>query len=62
MARPSPVPSKRLVADPSACTKASKMSRSLSAGMPIPVSLTAKCRATSSGLRESCATLTSTSP
>ena len=38
--RPSPVPPKRLEIEPSACWKASKISRSLSGGMPIPVSVT----------------------
>ena len=36
------------VVEPSAWAKASKISRCLSGGMPMPVSLTAKCRQTSS--------------
>ena len=38
--RPSPVPPKRRLVVPSACWNASKISRSLSAGIPIPVSTT----------------------
>ena len=41
MARPSPVPPKRRVVDASAWANASKMSRLLSAAMPMPVSWTA---------------------
>ena len=44
MARPSPVPPCRLVVDPSACSKGSKIKPSFSAGMPTPVSLTVKTR------------------
>ena len=38
--RPSPVPPKRRLIEPSACWNASKMRRSLSGGMPMPVSIT----------------------
>ena len=38
--RPSPVPPYRRLVVPSACWKASKMTRSLSSAMPMPVSTT----------------------
>ena len=41
--RPSPVPPNRRVVEPSAWLKASKIVACLSAGMPMPVSVTAKC-------------------
>ena len=37
---PRPVPPKRRLIEPSACWNASKMRRSLSGGMPMPLSLT----------------------
>jgi len=40
--RPRPVPPKRRVVEPSACANGSKIARSLSAAMPIPVSSTEK--------------------
>ena len=44
MVKPNPVPPKLRVVVVSAWAKASKMTVCLSAGMPMPVSLTTKCR------------------
>ena len=44
MVSPSPVPPKRRVVDVSACVKGSKIASSLSAGMPMPVSITSISR------------------
>ena len=49
--RPRPVPPKRREIEPSACWKASKISLSLSGGIPMPVSETAKSTAPSLGGR-----------
>ncbi len=46
--RPSPVPPNRRVVEPSACSNGWKIVSSFSAGMPIPVSATAKWRTTPS--------------
>ncbi len=46
IARPRPVPPYLRVVEASAWAKASKISRCFSAGMPMPVSLTSKCRVT----------------
>ncbi|MNN16562.1 hypothetical protein D3C81_1297060 [compost metagenome] len=60
--RPSPVPPKRRVVDPSSCWKASKTASCMSAAMPMPVSRTLRRRlATPSPLARSRA-LTTTSP
>ena len=44
MASPSPVPPWRRVVELSACSNISKITGRFSSGMPIPVSLTAKCK------------------
>ena len=53
IARPSPVPPYLRVVDVSAWEKALKSFCCLSGGMPMPVSLTAKCRQTSCSVRDS---------
>ena len=62
IASPSPVPPKRRVVEASACAKASKMTRLLSAGMPMPVSAMATRKVTASGVTASASTCTETSP
>ena len=59
---PSPVPPKRRVVDPSACSNGWKMVCNLSAGMPMPVSETATCSVTASGVDSSTETAAMTSP
>ena len=44
MLRPRPVPPYFRVVEPSACLKGSKMCACWSAGMPMPVSCTSKCK------------------
>jgi hypothetical protein len=51
--RPRPVPPKRRLIEPSACWNASKMRRTLSGGMPIPVSITANATTLSERVSES---------
>ena len=60
MARPRPVPPNRRVVDPSACLKASKIVSCFSGGMPMPVSVTAKCSIVQPSFRMSSRTDTST--
>ena len=62
MASPSPVPPWRRVIEASACSNISKMAACLSAGMPMPVSLTQKCSAASVGDSDSARTSSTTSP
>ena len=62
MASPNPVPPWVRVVVPSAWAKASKMSACFSAGMPMPVSVTVKCRPCAASVVDSTATRRSRRP